>query len=163
MANVKLGNDTYEGVLAVKMDSTDGGEVVFTLEGSGGADTGILFCPYDVRKEYETTNFNGVTYYKISDATLDTTEFHRAMVIIPNESGGYVGDELFFVSDAYQGFAGLMVATWNLAIELVSQGSDEVRELLGIPNGIWVTFHPEVEYNLPCDLPCDCYFVFHKK
>ena len=163
MVDVKLGNLTFEGVDSVKLNTTDGGEVVFTLEGSGGvgADNGIVCYCYDASKEYETADFDGLTMYKISDATLDTAEFHKAMAIIPNNYVvyNYGGVDLTVMDMTDEGAPGCVVATWNEVVNLFSITTDEGAEAFGVSKGVWVIMVPADE-SAPIT---DCYFIFHKK
>ena len=163
MVNVKMRNLTFEGVDSVKLDTTDGGEVVFTLEGSGGggADTGIASYFYDASKEYETVDIDGLPMYKISDATLDTAEFHKAMAIIPSAHRifKYGGVDLTVLDMTDEGLPGCVGASWGDSVNLISIATDEGAETYGVSKGVWVLIVPE-DGSEPLE---ECYFIFRKK
>lgn len=163
MVDVKLGNLTFEGVDSVKLDTTDGGSVVFTLEGSGGggADTGIVGYVYDDTKEYETAELDGLPMYKISDVPLDTAEFHRAMVIFPDEYVVYTygGLDLTVIDMTDEGIPGCVMASGLGKINLLSLATNEVSEMFGASKGVWACFASEAD-SFPI---AACYFIFHKK
>ena len=77
MVDVKIGNLTFNGVDSVKLNTTDGGEVVFTLEGSGGNSSGTTVNPdksgvivTDLDACYGTTEV--FSFFKLADEPFRT-------------------------------------------------------------------------------------------
>lgn len=106
MVDVKLGNLTFEGCDSVKLNTTDGGEVVFTLEGSGGgeADHGKLIHGWTggdvggIQPRTPIPLIEGKEYTVVCDAGTFTAVCKKARFGSPEITAFWIGNG--FCADA---------------------------------------------------------------
>ncbi len=101
MANVKLGNQTFEGVESVKLNTTDGGTATFTL---GGGVTGeFVLCGEATEvgeSAFYTEKINGIYLPNATNIGNSAFEYNYVLSSINLPNATNIGDDAFHSCDA---------------------------------------------------------------
>lgn len=154
MANVKIGNQVYNDVEKVKLNTEDGGEAIFSL-GDGGNKNVFESFTYPV----EGSNFNNFSWYnKLCDKPIDITKISKltfethpefriqAPYDIPQHEE-YTIEEI-----------DLEWSDFEVCIEFPKGSGEWIVPIRTVKEGFTKQLYPDTNYNSDFYIPAGTYF-----